>query len=137
MKITLDDINTLKKELSELPVREDLAISSIEAVKLMINEITELQQQGYKLKEIHSVITNKGINISERTFAQYVAEAKKNKPKKTKPRSKNEQKAPMVQSEKPTPQQKTTTSVEPTKQESKTDHSRTSTFKLKNDTQDI
>ncbi|MBU2709325.1 hypothetical protein KCM76_25240 [Zooshikella marina] len=88
--ITLDAIEDIKKELSSLPEPKNKAISSNEAIRLMIDEIIELQKQGHTLKEIHTVISSKGVEISLRTFTQYVAEAKKNKPKKPKVRAKVE-----------------------------------------------
>ncbi|MBU2714466.1 hypothetical protein [Zooshikella harenae] len=91
MKFTLNDINELKKELSELQEPEKQAISSNEAIKMMIDEITDLQKQGFKLRDIYQLIKKKGfIDISERTFNQYVFAAKREKPKKTKARTKPE-----------------------------------------------
>jgi hypothetical protein len=78
MGIKIADIEDIKKKMNELPEVNSLEreVSKKEAIKLMAEEIVQLQKRGYSTEMIAEFISNSGLQISVQTLKSYLTKAK-------------------------------------------------------------
>jgi hypothetical protein len=79
MRITVAQVDDLRRKLEELPPQESAKreVSKQEAVALMADQVAKLQQRGYAMDEIANFLTANGLPVSVQTLKSYLSRARR------------------------------------------------------------
>jgi hypothetical protein len=61
MPFTMDDIETLRRALSELPANRPRIVSKQNAVAELVTELTAAQRRGYSVEDLAQLLATKGL----------------------------------------------------------------------------
>ena len=78
MPLTIEAVEKIATELKSLPPIENKQreVSKQEAVRLLAKEIGALQQRGYTLEQVSTLLQSKGLEVSTATLKNYLRRAK-------------------------------------------------------------
>lgn len=78
MPLTIEAIEKIATELKSLPPVENKQreVSKQEAVRLLAKEIGALQQRGYTLEQVATLLQSKGLDVNTATLKNYLRRAK-------------------------------------------------------------
>ena len=90
MPFTMDDLETLRRALSELPANRPRIVSKQNAVAELVTELTAAQRRGYSVEDLAQLLASKGLSLTPGTLRGYLRRMrKKRRPlKKGEPASK-------------------------------------------------
>jgi len=72
MAITIDDIEALRRRLTELPRNQPREVSKQEAVILLASELGAARRRGYSPEELARLMSEQGIAINAATLRGYL-----------------------------------------------------------------
>jgi alanyl-tRNA synthetase len=112
MGLQIGQIRKLQETISTLPevTNQGDEISKLDAVKLMIEDITELQKKGYSVEMIADVFSQNGMQIAVSTLKSYMTKVRtdkshtttKNRPQRGSSKKKNQLRLSKVSTSRPT-----------------------------------
>jgi len=72
MAITIDDIEALRRRLTELPRNQPREVSKQEAVILLASELGAARRRGYSPEELARLMSEQGVAINAATLRGYL-----------------------------------------------------------------
>ena len=72
MAITIDDIEALRRRLTELPRNQPREVSKQEAVALLASELGAARRRGYSPEELAQLMSEQGVAINGATLRGYL-----------------------------------------------------------------
>jgi hypothetical protein len=78
MRITVAQVEDLRRKLEQLPPQNSAKreVTKREAVALMADQVTKLQQRGYAMDEIADFLSTNGLTMSVQTLKSYLSRAR-------------------------------------------------------------
>jgi hypothetical protein len=77
MAITIDDIEALRRRLTELPRHRPTEVSKQEAVNLLASELSAARRRGYSPEELAQLLSEQGVMINAPTLRGYLRQSRK------------------------------------------------------------
>lgn len=72
MAITIDDIEALRRRLTELPRNQPREVSKQEAVALLASELGAARRRGYSPEDLSRLMSEQGVAINAATLRGYL-----------------------------------------------------------------
>ena len=79
MAITIDDIEALRRRLTELPRNQPREVSKQEAVALLASELGAARRRGYSPEELAQLISEQGVAINGATLRGYLRRTRRSR----------------------------------------------------------
>lgn len=78
MAISISQIEKLREKLEVMPKVEDpdRQVSKLEAVRMMVESIRDLQSRGYSIEKISEILSDSGLPIAPTTLKSYLTKVK-------------------------------------------------------------
>jgi hypothetical protein len=88
MRITVAQIEDLRRKLEQLPPQHSAKreVTKREAVALMADQVTKLQQRGYAMDDIANFLSTNGLAMSVQTLKSYLSRARHTAQTKQRPK---------------------------------------------------
>jgi hypothetical protein len=77
MAITIEDIEALRRRLTELPRHRPTEVSKQEAVNLLASELGAARRRGYSPEELAQLLSEQGVMINAATLRGYLRQTRK------------------------------------------------------------
>ena len=79
MAITIDDIEAVRRKLSELPRHQPREVSKQEAIALLATELGSARRRGYSPEELAQLLSEQGVTINAATLRGYLRKSRRNR----------------------------------------------------------
>ena len=70
--IDIKEIDEIKKYLAEMPIKQKTTFTPKETISMLKDEILQLQEKGYTVQEIHTMLVDNKITISPNTLKRAI-----------------------------------------------------------------
>ena len=79
MPFSTDDLEALRRDLTELPPARPKNVSNRDAVGALTSELAAAQRLGYSVEDLAQLLSSKGLRMTAGTLKGYLQQARKKK----------------------------------------------------------
>ena len=79
MPFSTDDLETLRRDLTQLPPNRPKSVNNRDAVAALTPELVAAQRRGYSVEDLAQLLSEKGLRMTAGTLKGYLQRARKNK----------------------------------------------------------
>ncbi len=79
MSVTIDDIEALRRVLTELPRHQPKEVSKQDAIALLASELGAARRRGYTPDELARIFSERGVDINAATLRTYLRRNRKSR----------------------------------------------------------
>jgi hypothetical protein len=80
MAFSMDDLETLRRDLAQLPPNRPKIVSKHDAVAALTSELVAAQRLGYSVEELAELLSAKGLAMTPGTLRGYLRRTRKKRP---------------------------------------------------------